>query len=242
MIESQETEHIAPRWMVRLGQKLWRKLRALLGAVKSGSGSVSGLPGGAARSAMEVLTGDSDVRESIAGVLFRQKDNGKRELSKLATATAAATAVTAAAAAAGSPAKDGDPLHSTELLVGTAAELANGRSLPSSWPRLLGGTSPERMRPPASLPEASRTGGIPAVAGWAAEDSREVAEAEAEGLAKRLIYFEKLFFLLDEDNSLYVEESECSLLFSFAMLNYNAQVFDERPAPNAHPYMRTPQR
>ena len=47
----------------------------------------------------------------------------------------------------------------------------------------------------------------------------EAAPAESPmDLAKRFIYYEKLFFMLDANSSLSIDVDECSLLFSYSML------------------------
>ena len=50
-------------------------------------------------------------------------------------------------------------------------------------------------------------------------------------MAKRFIYYEKLFYKLDDDHNQYVDFEECTLLFSYSMLDLDSakrkEIFDK---------------
>ena len=54
---------------------------------------------------------------------------------------------------------------------------------------------------------------------------------DSEAMAKRFIYYEKLFYKLDDDHNQYVDFEECTLLFSYSMLDLDSakrkEIFDK---------------
>jgi hypothetical protein len=194
MIENQQGEHIVPTWLAVVGRKAGRAVHKAIKAAQQkrrigeAIAGVAGVAGAVVRgsSAMEILSGESNVRESVAGVLFRKKGGSKGKLSGSGESPRMSPPMSHAGA---SDTGDGTAAALTAAAPGATAE---------------------------GLQASDHEAGDVQAAGMA-------AEADAESLAKRLVYFEKLFFLLDQNNSLFVEISECSLLFSFAMLDYNAE-------------------
>jgi hypothetical protein len=107
--------------------------------------------------------------------------------------------------------KKGNPSEDGAGMLGMAADADVQESVAGILFRRTEAGKAHTLTRPVALPPSA-----------VAKDSYGLNDG-TDTLAKRHIYFEKLFYMLDADNSQYIDTEECNLLFSFAMLDMSVQ-------------------
>ena len=203
MLEAHEEDHLLPLWTVEAASTLAWGVRAIYTAGMKQSAKTMPLVGRASEVVGQLST-------TLVGGLWP---------SKASDFTDVPAEIRFTESVAGMLFRQMQTADAPHAVVSPLPRASSSRNVPHADRRQQHKGAAAIEHPPAVVQEAAAATASHATGGSTSFGRSSDDHTDAE----RLMYFERLFYQLDEDSSLFIDKSECEKLFSFALLHLSVE-------------------